>query len=377
MKILHIIIGLNNGGAEVSLFKICKYDKKNEHVVISFMDLGKYGNELIKIGIKVYCLNITKNHYSILKFLQLCRFIYFEKPDLVQTWMYHADLFGSLAARVAGIKNIVWNIRNSNLEVSKVKKRTIWIAKLLSFFSYWLPKKIIVCAKRAKKFHVDLGYCKNKMYFIPNGYDLSILKPTKIKKINIRKRFKLKTNVRLLGMVARFDPQKDHFNLLDALFSLKLKYNNFFCVLIGPGINKNNKTLCDEIKRLSLQDHIGLIGPSPYIPEIMTQLDIHILSSEYGEAWPNVVAEAMACETPCIVTNVGDSAYIVGKNGIVIPPKNSKLLSNSIIFFLREFGKKSWAARCKKARLRIKKNFDIFKMLESYSRVWNKILYKN
>jgi glycosyltransferase involved in cell wall biosynthesis len=377
MKIFHIIVGLNNGGAEVSLFKICKYDKINEHTVVSFMNLGKYGKELIKIGVKVYCLNIQKNNYSILKFFYLVNFIRLQKPDLVQTWMYHADLFGSLASRIAGVKNIFWNIRNSNLDYVKAKKRTIWIAKLLSSFSYWLPKKIIVCANRARKIHEDLGYCKKKMYFIPNGYDLSILKPTISKDINIRKKFKLKKNIILLGTIARFDPQKDHINLLRALFLLKSKHLDFYCVFVGPGMNNNNKILRKEIQKLNLNNFIGLMGPSSKIPEIMTELDIHILPSEFGEAWPNVVAEAMACKTPCIVTNVGDSANIVGKTGIVVPPKNPKLLSDAIFFLLREFGTKSWSSRCKQARLRVKKNFGISKMILSYSKIWNQTLNKN
>jgi len=376
MKILHIIVGLNDGGAEVNLFKICKYDKKNVHIIVSLMDLGKYGKVLIQMGIKVYCLNMHENNYSILKFFNLVKFIFQQKPDLVQTWMYHADLIGSLAASIAGVKNIFWNIRSSNLDHIKTKKRTIWIAKLLSFISYWLPKKIIVCANRARKIHEDLGYCKKKMHFIPNGYDLSFLKPKYSKNINIRKKFKLKKYINLLGTVARFDPQKDHINLLQALFLLKLKYKNFFCVFVGSGMNNNNKILSKEIQRLDLKNFIGFIGPSPYIPEIMTQLDIHVLPSEYGESWPNVVAEAMACETPCVVTNVGDSAKIVGRTGKIVPPKNPKLLSKAIFSLLREIGSKSWHNRSKASRIRVKKNFGISTMIASYSRVWHQTLNK-
>ena len=376
MKILHIIVGLNDGGAEVNLFKICKYDKKNVHIIVSLMDLGKYGKILIQMGIKVYCLNMHENNYTILKFFNLVKFIFQQKPDLVQTWMYHADLIGSLAASIAGVKNIFWNIRSSNLDNIKTKKRTIWIAKLLSFISHWLPKKIIVCANRARKIHEGLGYCKDKMYFIPNGYDLSFLKPKYSKNINIRKKFKLKKSVNLLGTVARFDPQKDHINLLQALFLLKLKYKNFFCIFVGSGMNNNNKILSKEIQRLDLKKFIGFIGPSPYIPEIMTQLDIHVLPSEYGESWPNVVAEAMACETPCVVTNVGDSAKIVGKTGKIVPPKNPKLLSKAIFLLLREIGSKSWHNRSKASRLRIKKNFGISRMIASYARVWRQTLNK-
>ena len=122
--------------------------------------------------------------------------------------------------------------------------------------------------------------------------------------------------------------EKDHMNLLKALSLINNKKSNFFCVLIGTNINKNKK-LKDEIKKLKINNITRLLGPERNISKVMNGLDIHIQSSS-TEGFPNVVAEAMACGTPCIVTDVGDSSYIVGKTGWVVTPNDPFKLANTI-----------------------------------------------
>ena len=105
----------------------------------------------------------------------------------------------------------------------------------------------------------------------------------------------------------------------------------------------------------------------------MNGLDINILCS-ISEGFPSVIAEAMACGTPCIVTDVGDSSLIVGQTGWVVPPMDSNKLANSIEKALSKIGKVNWKNRCDQARLRVKNNFEINKMIKSYNVIWSKIL---
>ena len=374
MKIVHIITGLGDGGAELTLFKICKYDTANKHFVISLKDKGKYFSLLSKLGIKVYCLNM--NFFSIYKFFSLIKIIGSLKPNIVQTWLVHADFLGGIAARLAGIKNIIWNIRYSNIEIRKSKLTTILIIKILSKLSYVIPLLIIIVSKRAKKIYEIKGYDKKKLRFIPNGFDLSILKVDKIQKSNFLKKINIKKNIPIVGNVARYDPQKDHLNLLNALSLIRSKNIDFFCVLVGSNVDQKNINLVSKIKKLRLSNYVKLLGRNDNISQVMNGLDIHVLASCYGEGFPNVIAESMACGTPCITTDVGDSAFIVGKTGWVVPPKNPIKLSKAIEKALDEMGTTKWKKRCNKARLVIKEKFSINKMLKSYNKVWIKV-YKN
>ena len=307
--------------------------------------------------------------FLVLKFFFLVKKIYLIKPDIVQTWLPHADFLGGFAARLARIKNVVWNIRYSKLEQGTVRFGIIFLIKLLSKLSYIIPKKIIVVSKSALKNCKNLGYCSYKLNLIQNGYDLSVYNFDK-KKTSLRKKYKIKKNTKIIGSVARYDATKDHQNLLNALSILKKKNLNFFCILVGSNIN--NQFIIEKIKELGLSNNIKLINKKDDIFEFFKEIDIHVLSSK-TEGFPNVVAEAMVFKTPCIVTDVGDSALIVGKTGWVVPPKNSIRLSNAIEKALFEVGSAKWRKRCNQARTRIKNNFEINKMVHSYKLVWSKI----
>jgi len=370
LKIIHIINSLGDGGAEHSLFKICKYDIINKHIVISLTGSGKYGLLLKNLGTKVYCLNA--NFFSIHKFFYLIKLLRYLKPDIVQTWLVHADLIGGIAARIANIKNIVWNIRYTKLDKKKIKLKTFFILKLLSKLSFLIPKAIIINSKQAFRDFKEEGYEQKKFRYIPNGYDLSILKPSKIQTKNFKKLIKIKKQTPLIGYVARYDPLKDHLNLLNSLSLMRLKNIDFFCVLVGTNINKN-KLLINKIKKLKLKNFIKLFGAKKNISNIMNGIDIHVLTS-ISEGFPNVLAEAMAHGTPCVSTNVGDASVIIGKTGLIVPINDSVKLASKIEKLILEKGTKQWKQRCNLARLRINKNFHINKMIKSYNKLYFNIL---
>jgi len=370
IRIIHIITSLGDGGAEHTLFKICKYDTSNKHIVISLTGKGKYTKLLKKIGIEVY--NLKMNFFSIYKFFYLIKLLYNLKPEIVQTWLVHADLLGGIAAKIIGIQNIIWNARHSTVEIGKTKFSTILIIKLLAKLSFLIPKLIIVCSKSSKKVYENDGYIKKKLKMILNGYDLSVLNINGYQKDIFRKKNKINKNISIIGNVARYDPQKDHFNLLNALSIIKKKKIDFFCVLVGTNI-KRNREIIKKIKNLGLSTQVKLLPQTNNIPQVMNGIDIHIQSSSYGEGFPNVIAEAMACGTPCIVTDVGDAAFIVKNNGWVVPPSNSIKLAESIEKALVQTNAKNWKKRCNEARLIIKKNFDISKMINSYTKLWNQV----
>ena len=375
MKILHIITGLNDGGAEAVLYRLCSRDELNQHYVACLSGTGKYSSMLEALGVLVTTLNMSPGRPSPLAFIRLVRLLRREKPDIVQTWMYHGDLFGGLAARLAGIRSVVWGIHNTTLEPGKSKKTTIWIAKLLAKLSWWVPARILVCAQRAMDVHEALGYSRNKMRFIPNGYDLVDFQPGLDPQGEMKASLVPDQSIPLSGTVGRFDPQKDHANLLDALVILRNRGVQFQFVLVGTGLDPSNPEIMEWIAQHGLDDYVQLLGQRDDIPSIMNALDLHVLPSAYGEAFPNVVAEAMACGTPCVVTDVGDAAYIVGETGWVVPPRDANALAGAIGAALEEVNDVDKSnERSRHARSRIEEHFSIERMVAAYTESWRSVV---
>lgn len=376
MKVLHITLGLGNGGAEGALYRLIKHDKLNEHVVISIMGDGVYGGLLREIGVNVCSLDVPQGRIQLTVAFTLYKLIRKFKPDVVQTWLYHADLLGGFIARLAGVKAVVWGIRHSNLDKRLNSRLIIYIAKISAILSRIIPKKIISCSAKAAEVHIDMGYNKAKMNVIPNGYDLSKLKFSHKGRIINRRLWGIKDDDFVFGMVGRWNPLKDHANLIKALENIQVsKTRSIKCVLVGPGIDDSNTELTALINKYKLNHVISLMGPTSDINEVMSAFDALVLPSS-GEAFPNVVAEAMACSTPCIVTDVGDASLIVNKYGWVVPPVDHIALSVAMekLIYLQD-NHESWAELKENCRKRIEDDFSIEKMVSRFDKVWKIALH--
>jgi glycosyltransferase involved in cell wall biosynthesis len=176
-------------------------------------------------------------------------------------------------------------------------------------------------------------------------------------------------------MVARYDPYKDHTNLLLSLSILRKRQINFKCLLVGTQICNENTELMNLISALDIEKNVILIGQRNDVPVIMRSLDFHVLSSS-SEGFPNVVAEAMAVGTPCVVTDVGDAAHIVADTGWVVPPGNPAALADAIECAFLESKRIEWNIRCVAARERIKQHFSIEQMTVNYQNIWREVVSK-
>lgn len=369
LKILHIISSLGNGGAEKTLFKICKYDNQNFHSVISLMDNGKYGHFLKSMNIKIHTLEMKQGEMSIKAIFKILKILICNRPDVVQTWMYHSDLLGGVLAKLLGIKKIYWNIRNANLDKSLVKKKTYFLIKFLSKLSYIIPYKIISCSKKGIDTHSVLGYQKNFFSYIPNGYKNEKNKLCKNKKNFLKKKYKIHNTHPIIGLIARFHPQKDHENLLNALSLVKSQNINFFCILMGPGISFKNKKLRSLILKKNLKKNVRLFDDNFDVIEIMNIFDINILSSK-TEGFPNVIAEAMQYGIPSISTDVGDASIIIKKNGWVARSRNSIDLAKKIKLSLSCIHSPEWIQKSFQSKMDIKRNYSLELMVKRYNNLW-------
>ena len=370
MKIIHVITGLLDGGAEAVLYRLCTSGSTHQKMVVSLMNEGKYGPLLAETGVTVFCLGMQRGRVTLSGLLRLWRLLRRERPDVVQAWMYHADLVGGIVARLAGVGRVFWGIHNSTLEPGKSKRSTIYMVRLCAFLSHWVPTKIVCCANKAAEVHADLGYAQQKLVVIANGYDLGQFCPDSEARNRLRSEWGVDPAMPLLGMVGRFDPFKDHKNLIAALGRLRQSGPAFQFVLVGNGLIETNRELAGWIDAQNLRDQIVLLGPRNDIPSVMNALDLHVLSSS-AEAFPNVLAEAMACGTPCVTTDVGDAALIVGETGWVVPACNPQALAQAMTNALSmRSDALAWTKRQQAAREHIEENFSLEAMVRSYQVVW-------
>lgn len=370
MRILHIITGLNNGGAEAVLYRLVTNDNQNIHQVIALMDKGLYGERLTNSGIPVYALNMPKSWMTIKGIVQLFHLMRSIKPDVVQTWMYHADLLGGIVARFAGVKIVVWGIRGP-FDRRRTKLSTKITIYLCALFSRFIPRVIVSNSVHAAKVHVKTGYSSHKLVNIPNGYLFEQFQPDETARDMVLHEFNLKRDVVLLGMVARFDPYKDHENLFAALLAIAQRGRQAICLLVGSGMNNSNEYVVQLVRKYGIEAMVKLIGPLDDIPKIMSALNLHVLSSA-AESFPNVLAEAMACGTPCVTTDVGDAALIIGDTGWIVPRSDPIALADAIIGAMEEMKNyDKWNARRVACRKHIIENYSLETMIKKYNRVWN------
>lgn len=373
MKVIHVISGLTQGGAESALFRLVTYNKQDniKHIVISLTGRDVYGPRFEAEGIMVFALDMPRRRITVKGLRSLWKIIRVEKPDVVQTWMYHSDLIGGIIAKLAGVKKIVWGVVHFNLRKDVTPISTRIVSKLCALVSSVIPDTIISCSDKAIGVHRKIGY-SNKFRYIPLGFDMRELNFDQTARNTVRRKWKLSEKEVVIGCVARWDPQKDHRNLVVAFKSISTKYPDIKCVLVGPRMNQENEELLQMIQEV-YGDGMNLLlcGVAESIPSIMSALDIHILPS-LGEAFPNVVAEAMGCGTPCVVTDVGDASIIVDNTGWVVPPGNAEALALAIekaLELQRDYV--SWKLRKEACRTRVLENYSMEKMTESYLHTWS------
>ncbi len=340
--------------------------------VISLTTLGEIGPRIAALGIPVEAMDMKPGLPSPLGFLRLMRQIRRVKPDVVHTWLYHADLLGGLAARLAGVSAIGWCIRNSNLDKDKTKLSTRAVVRLCASISSWVPSQILSCSEAARQIHVALGYAAEKMRVVPNGFDLARFKQDGDARSAVRAELGIADSTPLVGLIGRFDPQKNHAGFFEAAGILSRQMPHVHFVLAGRGIEQNNAVLMQPINKAGVLANTHLLGLRDDVPRLMAALDV-LASSSYGEAFPNVLGEAMACGVSCAVTDVGDSAYIVGDTGRVVASSDMRGLAAALEDLLA-LSPPEKVTLGERARARVAAHFEIGRVVQQYENFYEALL---
>jgi glycosyltransferase involved in cell wall biosynthesis len=331
VNILHVIIGLEAGGAEHVLRRLVESHRGSRqfrHSIVSLTECGKLGEQLRAEGVDVRALGMRSLLGAPRVALRLSRMMRAQRPDIVQAWMYHADLMGGLAAKSVGIKNIIWGIRSADM-IQGTAYTTFVIRRICALLSHWLPARIICAAEAARIAHEAIGYDTSKMLVIPNGFDVPAIECLGQLRQNMRAQCGWKGDEFVIGCVGRFNYYKDHANFVEAAGILAASNPAARFLMIGKGLDPANDELRALILRTGVADRFQLLGFRADVSNWLAAMDVFCLSSR-SEGFPNVVGEAMSIGIPVVSTDVGDVRVLMGDTGHIVPKENAAALSAAL-----------------------------------------------
>ena len=377
VRVVHLITDLDVGGAERMLAKLVQAtdSRRVRHTVVCMLKPGKMADDIRAAGCDVVSLNMKRGGISPRPLLLLVRLLRRERPDILQTWLYHADLLGTLAGRLAGVPAIVWNIRCSNMDLSQYARSTAFVVSCLARLSR-LPASVIVNSYAGRDFHEQLGFRPKRWEVIHNGFDLEVFRPLPKARAELRQELKLPPDATLIGMLARLDPMKDHTTFLRAAAGFSRDQPNAHFILAGRGLLPESVALPAAARDPALAGRLHLLGEREDSARILAALDLATLSSAFGEGCPNVVGEAMACGVPCVATSVGDAAVLIGDTGAIVPPQDPDALAAAWRGLLDKASAERTALSAA-ARARIAEHFSLPIIQERYMSLYEQLSNKN
>ena len=323
LRILHLITGLEAGGAERMLTRLATGSDRDRFasLVVSMTAGGVMAGILTRTGIRVETLGMTRGLLDPRGIVRLVRILRKWRPHVLQTWLYHADLLGLCVRLLGHAPRLLWNIRCTESVGSAALRR------ILSSCSALLDG-VVVNSIAGQQFHQQqLGYHPKRWEYIPNGFDTRELRPDEDARHRLRGELGIAEAATVIGMAARHHPMKDHTNFLAAAARLAERRADVVFVLAGSGVTSDNRAIAAAIGGHGLTRHMRLLGERTDIGTVYPAFDIATLSSAFGEGCPNALGEAMACGVPCVATDSGDSAQLLGDTGLVVPRRDPAALA--------------------------------------------------
>jgi glycosyltransferase involved in cell wall biosynthesis len=369
---MHVITGLERGGAEAMLLRLlCGLGRQDfAQSVVSLTGRGSHGDHVEAAGVHLTTLGLSGLAATPRCLARLSAAMREQRPDIVHTWLYHADFFGLVAARLAGCPSVAWNIRCAELRPEDAPGSTHRLISVLARLSA-RPNAVVFNSYAGLQSHRNISYRPRCSLVIPNGFDLEEWRPDLNRRSNFRAEIGVVEKTFIVGMVARYHRIKDHRSFLKAATRIRSSGADVRFVLTGHGIEWGNQALVADIEAFDLRNNVILLGARNDMPTVMAGLDCLALTST-SEGFPNVIGEAMASGVPCVSTDAGDARLIVGDTGNIVPVGDAIGLADAIIALISTSpaARMSLAARC---RARISEKFGLDRVLGLYANFYQNL----
>jgi glycosyltransferase involved in cell wall biosynthesis len=375
MRVMHVITDLTIGGAQSMLHKLLSASSADfESAVVSLAHGGPVATSIAALGVPVQSLDLSRKMPNPFAALKLRKITHVLRPHLIQGWLYHGNLAASLAGwRTRPQVPVLWNIRQS-LDDTAVEK---WTTQCIIHAGAHLsrgPEAIIYNSFSGARQHQVMGYDGRKREIIPNGFDCQLFRPDPQARSMLCAELGLRNDTVLVGLVARFHPVKGQTTFLEAAGLVARQCDQARFVLIGPGVTREEPVLARLVTEQRLEDRVFLLGSRCDIPRLTAALDI-ACSTSSNEGFSNSIAEAMSCGVPCVVTDVGDSAYLVADAGLCVPSRNPAAVAEGIIQVIRA-GPERRQQLGKAARRRVEDEFSLPVVVRRYEDLYREHLLR-
>lgn len=371
--VAHVITSLDIGGAEMVLYRLLVQarDRMGKVFVIGVRNDGPVADMIRDLGVPVTTLGLSKNAGQFLAVDRVAALLRSSGAEVVQTWMYHADVLGGFAARRAKA-GVVWGVHAGAPVEGRAGIRMNLGARVCGLLSHRVPDRIVCASRESFDVHCKLGYVKRKMVLIPNGFGGPTVDrgPARQKLLEA---LGLEADVRLVIRVARLHPVKDHPGLLRAIRIVVDQNPSVHLLLVGEGMSPDEPELSRTIGDLDLGEHVHLLGARTDVAELVAGCDLAVSSSRVGEGLPLVVGEAMEAGTPVVATDVGDCARLIDDPARVPPAGRPEQLGAGMQRVL-DLNRVELDALGGRDRARVREEYGIQRMADAYANLYEQVL---
>jgi len=372
IRVLHLITSFGLGGAEGNLARVVSHmdSTRFSNNVVVMRRLPPYHTEFEAKVVPFECLEMRSGVLDSGAIVRLTAIIRAVRPQVLQTWMYHADLMGLLIGRLTKTPAIAWNLRRSFIGMSEHR----WLSRMVLRAAVKLsplPDAVVTNSLAGQHSHEALGYRPRRWVWIPNSLDADRFRPDASARAALRSELGLAAGTRLIGLVARFIPIKGHSIFASAIGILTKQNPDLHFVLVGKGIERSNEPLVRILQSSGGFERIHLLGERRDVQRVIAGFDV-ACSCSYTEGFPNTVGEALACGVPCVVTDVGDSALLVQAEGKVVAPGDPQAFAEACQSLLALSAEQRYGMGLR-ARKRIQTRYSIQSVVARYEELYEQL----